>query len=331
MPNNLLVIWKVFGEEGASISDLAVSSQAGRSPFVDLSNLIDYNASFGEVYSSFVRYTVLATRSLNILSLCHQRSRNRTKTWSVDLAVIIVCDLERSLRKDDMLLYQSLLANQRHKTFRASKDTRAFAKFHELSIVSAQGFRLGAIQKGIGIGMAESELTMSLLLSKLCSETFSDIILDKGVYGTNEISYKTLWNTWTGGVIEADEHALLFRKWLSWLDIDVEKIDDLEGWELRAKLESQAPDHEAWSKIAFPTPHRDLFHMVDGRIGKAWDSAKPDDVVCIILGFDVPLVLRQVDNHYELIGSCYIDGIMEGQAMKELEEGKVELETFDLH
>ena len=46
---------------------------------------------------------------------------------------------------------------------------------------------------------------------------------------------------------------------------------------------------------------------------------------------NAPLVLRQVDNQYEFNGDCYVDGIMEDQAMKDLEEGRAELETLDLH
>ena len=33
-----------------------------------------------------------------------------------------------------------------------------------------------------------------------------------------------------------------------------------------------------------------------------------DDFVRIILGCDVPLVLRPVGDHFELIGDCYVDG-----------------------
>lgn len=64
---------------------------------------------------------------------------------------------------------------------------------------------------------------------------------------------------------------------------------------------------------------------------RVWESARNGDIICIMFSYDVPLVLRPVRDHYELIGDYYIDGIIEGQAMKDLEEHRVELETFDLH
>jgi hypothetical protein len=45
-------------------------------------------------------------------------------------------------------------------------------------------------------------------------------------------------------------------------------------------------------------------------------------LVCVVLGCDVPLILRPIECHFELIGDCYIDGIMEGQAIADLDSGK---------
>jgi hypothetical protein len=51
----------------------------------------------------------------------------------------------------------------------------------------------------------------------------------------------------------------------------------------------------------------------------------------VILGCDVPLVLRPVEDYYELIEDCYIDGIMKGEEMKDFEDRKMELENFRLY
>jgi hypothetical protein len=55
------------------------------------------------------------------------------------------------------------------------------------------------------------------------------------------------------------------------------------------------------------------------------------DVVCILLGCDFPVLLRKVDGHYTFIGECYAHGIMDGEAMKDLAEGKYKLEKFEIH
>jgi hypothetical protein len=45
------------------------------------------------------------------------------------------------------------------------------------------------------------------------------------------------------------------------------------------------------------------------------------DFVIIILRYDIPLILHEVDEHVELVRDYYIDGIMEGEAV-EWEDGK---------
>ncbi|TVY14492.1 Heterokaryon incompatibility protein 6, OR allele [Lachnellula arida] len=50
--------------------------------------IINYDAPIEDVYSSFVSYVVLATGSLNVLSLCHRRSIYVQRTWTVDLTTI---------------------------------------------------------------------------------------------------------------------------------------------------------------------------------------------------------------------------------------------------
>ncbi|MCJ1381099.1 hypothetical protein MMC17_004208 [Xylographa soralifera] len=59
--------------------------------------------------------------------------------------------------------------------------------------------------------------------------------------------------------------------------------------------------------------------------------AQRGDKVCILLGSSLPVLLRPVDDHYILVGPCYIHGIMFGEAMNLLDKGEVELEDFAVH
>jgi hypothetical protein len=74
-----------------------------------------------------------------------------------------------------------------------------------------------------------------------------------------------------------------------------------------------------------------MFFTKDKHAVKAWNTVKDGDLVCVVLGCDVPLILRPIGDYHELIGDCYVDGIMEGQAMADLDAGKYKLEIFDLH
>lgn len=41
-----------------------------------------------------------------------------------------------------------------------------------------------------------------------------------------------------------------------------------------------------------------------------------DDEVYIVLGADVPFVIRQNGPSYTLVGECYVHGLMQGQAYR---------------
>jgi hypothetical protein len=77
--------------------------------------------------------------------------------------------------------------------------------------------------------------------------------------------------------------------------------------------------------------YRRPFLTRDGKIGKGWNSIKQGDLVCVIFGCDVPLVLRPVEEHYYMIGDCYVEGIMQGEAMRNFENEQAEPGIFDIH
>jgi hypothetical protein len=67
-----------------------------------------------------------------------------------------------------------------------------------------------------------------------------------------------------------------------------------------------------------------------GYMGLAPESAEEADLICIILGGQTPFVLRPHEDLYELIGPCYVHGIMDGEAMEQLRLGNFDLEDFVL-
>ena len=69
----------------------------------------------------------------------------------------------------------------------------------------------------------------------------------------------------------------------------------------------------------------------DGYIGSCLPSVDYGDLVCVLLGCAMPMILRSVGGYYRLIGEVYLHGIMQGEAMKALNQGKKELQEFELH
>ncbi|KAH7407351.1 heterokaryon incompatibility protein-domain-containing protein [Cadophora sp. MPI-SDFR-AT-0126] len=59
---------------------------------------------------------------------------------------------------------------------------------------------------------------------------------------------------------------------------------------------------------------RHLFVSDHGYIGLVPDQAKPMDLICFIQGAKVPFVVRQGSGYrYQLIGECYLHGLMKGE------------------
>ena len=88
----------------------------------------------------------------------------------------------------------------------------------------------------------------------------------------------------------------------------------------------------------------DLFHY---RLASHWQSrrflttmkgyaglgpltSRPGDKICVILGCCTPVLLREIDGHFEVVGECYLHGIMHGEAMIDFDAGKYELKDFEI-
>lgn len=79
-------------------------------------------------------------------------------------------------------------------------------------------------------------------------------------------------------------------------------------------------------RMAIVTSERSFIITDHGFLGMAPDDSKPGDVVCVFQGGEVPFVLRPKENdQWELIGECYLHGIMEGKAVKKANPQDVRL------
>jgi hypothetical protein len=55
------------------------------------------------------------------------------------------------------------------------------------------------------------------------------------------------------------------------------------------------------------------------------------DKVCILFGCDMPVVLRKLEEGYAFVGKCYAHGIMQGEAIGDLNWGKYTVKKFRIH
>ena len=68
------------------------------------------------------------------------------------------------------------------------------------------------------------------------------------------------------------------------------------------------------------------FVSTTGFMGLVYPDAQPGDEIAILFGLEMPFVVRPdtEPGHYQLIGECYVLGLMNGEAMEGLEESQVE-------
>ncbi|KAF9776293.1 hypothetical protein IL306_005555 [Fusarium sp. DS 682] len=67
---------------------------------------------------------------------------------------------------------------------------------------------------------------------------------------------------------------------------------------------------------------RCLFYTTSGHIGLGPGNMARDDVICILGGAVMPIVVRPLGDHFGIIGDCYMNGVMDGEAVVEMTQGK---------
>jgi hypothetical protein len=100
----------------------------------------------------------------------------------------------------------------------------------------------------------------------------------------------------------------------------------------RLHMEELQGAPRAFISMRHTEPNFAIYTLIDASIQK-WSSkrrfcvtkagrfacvpleAEENDVICILFGANVPYVLRQKGEHYEVVGECYVDGIMHGEGL----------------
>jgi Heterokaryon incompatibility protein (HET) len=69
---------------------------------------------------------------------------------------------------------------------------------------------------------------------------------------------------------------------------------------------------------------RRIFISKAGYMGIGPLTIQDGDMICVVLGYDIPLLVRKKDNYHVLVGECFVWGLMDGEAL----EHNAECEIF---
>ncbi|KAJ3942568.1 hypothetical protein N0V92_013800 [Colletotrichum tropicale] len=126
-----------------------------------------------------------------------------------------------------------------------------------------------------------------------------------------------------------------------WLDEDMKKrpadeTSRLQKLAFQAYGESpsvvpQLEDRDADFQLEKYALGRRFFITEKGYMGLAPVGAQTGDIIVVLFGSHVPFILRGREaGDYEVVGETYVSGIMKGEVLKDLNEGKCEANRFML-
>ena len=67
-----------------------------------------------------------------------------------------------------------------------------------------------------------------------------------------------------------------------------------------------------------------------GSVGLAVAAAEPNDRIAVLVGCDMPMILRPSGEHWQVVGECYVQGLMSGEVAGTMIASGKKLETITL-
>lgn len=146
------------------------------------------------------------------------------------------------------------------------------------------------------------------------------------------------------------KHVVEFIAWLQWLREEHGANEDsripkechyppgfysetrpfLPEYNLKTIAEHAMHFHDM---VRFYSCYQTLFRTKRGYLGMGSYGPRPGDLVCVFFGGALPFILRQRNggDGYELVGSAYVHGVMNGEAIDMFHKGKLSAQSFDIH
>jgi hypothetical protein len=73
------------------------------------------------------------------------------------------------------------------------------------------------------------------------------------------------------------------------------------------------------------------FYTSDGYLGFGSRNIQKGDCVCVLQGCRVPVLLRKVSDHYHFVSTCFVLGLMDGEAIQMVQKGEALIQQFNIH
>jgi hypothetical protein len=147
------------------------------------------------------------------------------------------------------------------------------------------------------------------------------------LYPTGDLSIFAYAVALTAGThdqhISIEDYIKSFEAYLVRLqEVEMQKLDDSNS---SCPKEMKTGNWRKWERAARDTCwNRTIFTTHKGYIGVGPKFLLVGDLVCVLSGGRVPFILRRKGDIFQLIGECYVYGIMSGQAVELIERSRKE-------
>jgi hypothetical protein len=154
----------------------------------------------------------------------------------------------------------------------------------------------------------------------MCKETAISEHTDRmSLYASDIDILNAFWTTIFAGQVVDNAGKELVNNWLPDAQFDWESV-----------LPTMTVLDAARLELTQFALGRRFFITRNGYFGLGPQAARQGDRVVVLLGVDVPLVLRRVDKTHHVVGEAYVHGIMNGEAVEQWRLGMKEIRKFVL-
>jgi hypothetical protein len=315
--------------------------------------LIDYTATVEDVYSNFVKAVVQATQRLDVLGLCkpsegHCIQRTWAPDWTRPVAGgILTRDiLEPGQRTSEIWDW----------TFNVSPGSRCIVSFgDDLTTLAVSGIRWNEVIYASSNDTKKPSERNTLRRHCLTILQTSKKISGRSAAQDDSVTSLALLEALVLNRTSVRNNIGLTPDWVRHFYTWIEGQDPDSKWIDGSTLKEQAMEYIDLLKIMVEIesgdqrnpfsgsgstfsdylrrsdlPGSKIILTGDGHIGRCRDTVEIGDIVCVLLGCAMPIILRPKEGYYEVVCEGYLDGIMKGEAMEALNQGKRKLEEFVL-
>jgi hypothetical protein len=118
------------------------------------------------------------------------------------------------------------------------------------------------------------------------------------------------------------DHKQMSKETQSWYSVYGDPIRTASYFPASEKIKRQHEEGFMQTAVQYAGTALNMMHWKrfaassNGYLASVPVSSLPGDLVCVVMGATVPFVLRPLHGGYQLIGECYVHGLMCGEALK---------------